>query len=331
MMRVCHLDTCPVGIATQNPELRKRFTGKPEFVETFFEYIAEEVREHLAELGFRTLTRPIGHVEVLDTALGRRPLEGEGARPQPILARAQQRMVRSVDAAPLTKSQDHGLDRGARPRADRLARRPSSGTSAVTLELPIRNVNRTVGTMLGHEVTKAHGAARACPTAPSTLTFRGRPGRASVRSCRAGITLRRSRAMPTTTSARACRAAGWSCGPTVTPPFAAEDNVIAGNVIGYGATSRRDLPARQRGGAVLRTQLRRHRVVEGVGDHGCEYMTGGRVVSSGPPAATSGRHVRRHRLRPGPRHPSGQPRDGRPRCPRHRHVPRSCARSCGAR
>ena len=160
MMRVCHLDTCPVGVATQNPVLRERFTGKPEFVVTFFEYIAEEVRELLAELGFRTLDEAIGHADVLDVAPGGRPLEGRRSRPlaDPPRARA------AEDAVAATSAPRAGPrpGQGARQRADPSSpRRALERGEPVRAQVAIRNVNRTVGTMLGHEVTKRYARRRA--------------------------------------------------------------------------------------------------------------------------------------------------------------------------
>ncbi|MEO7745425.1 MAG: glutamate synthase large subunit, partial [Actinomycetota bacterium] len=151
MMRVCHLDTCPVGVATQNPELRKRFTGKPEFVETFFEYIAEEVREHLASLGLRSIDEAVGMVELLDTRRAVDHWKASGLDLAPVLAvpdvapGASRRQVAGQDHG-LEKALDHTLVAMA---ADALERR-----EPVRITLPVRNVNRTVGTILGHEVTK---------------------------------------------------------------------------------------------------------------------------------------------------------------------------------
>ena len=156
MMRVCHLDTCPVGVATQNPELRERFSGKPEFVVNFFEFIAEEVRELLAAArASASLAEAIGHVESLDVARGDRPLEGERPRPHADPARARV----AVGAGPALHQGSRTTASTGRStrRSSSCARARSTTASPVTLELPIRNVNRTVGTMLGHEVTKRYG------------------------------------------------------------------------------------------------------------------------------------------------------------------------------
>ena len=166
MMRVCHLDTCPVGVATQNPELRARFTGKPEFVETFFEFIAEEVREYLAELGFRSLEEAIGAA----SSARRRPPRSSTGRPAASTSRrSSPRSTAPADAARHhTVAQDHGLEKALdhaliELQPGRAARR----ATPVRIELPVRNVNRTVGTMLGHEVTK-RCTRTGCPTTRST-------------------------------------------------------------------------------------------------------------------------------------------------------------------
>ncbi|MGB8858442.1 MAG: glutamate synthase large subunit [Ilumatobacteraceae bacterium] len=277
MMRVCHLDTCPVGVATQNPELRKKFSGKPEFVVTFMEYIAEEVREHMAALGFRTMQDMIGHVEVLDTRTAIQHWKLKGLDISPILAVPQNPYGQTLHQS---VTQDHGLSDALdqlllRECAPALERR-----EAVTLELPIRNVNRTVGTMLGSAITKQHGAA-GLPDGTVTLNFRGSAGQSFGAFVPAGVT------MTLEGDANDYVGKGLSGGTVVVRPdhsatFAAETNVIAGNVIGYGAT----------GGEIFLRGLVGERfcvrnsgataVVEGVGDHGCEYMTGGRVVVLGP-------------------------------------------------
>jgi glutamate synthase (NADPH/NADH) large chain len=152
MMRVCHLDTCPVGVATQNPELRKRFTGKPEFVETFFEYIAEEVREILASLGFKTLQEAIGHVEFLDTKSAVDHWKASGLDLSPLLARP------DVEGALYqVTTQDHGLEAALDNLLISKAAPALTSGEAVSITSAVRNVNRTVGTMLGAEITRKFG------------------------------------------------------------------------------------------------------------------------------------------------------------------------------
>ena len=276
MMRVCHLDTCPVGIATQNPELRERFTGKPEFVETFFEYIAEEVRELLAALGFRSLREAIGHSSVLDTRKAVEHWKASGLDLSPILAEAvphdgSTRYCSQAQEHGLAAALDNELIAGAAPAIER--------GEAVRLQARVRNVNRTVGTMLGHEVTKAHPDGLPPDTIQVELT--GQAGQSLGAFLPAGVSLHLFG------EANDYVGKGLSGGRvTVRPPreatLVAERNVIAGNVVGYGATSGEIL---LRGIAGERFCVRNSgavAVVEGVGDHGCEYMTGGTVLVLGP-------------------------------------------------
>jgi glutamate synthase (NADPH/NADH) large chain len=280
LMRVCHLDTCPVGIATQNPELRKRFTGKPEFVQTFFEFIAEEVREHLAALGFRSIEEAVGHVESLDTTAAIDHWKAAGLDLAPILH------VPDVEGARhCTRSQDHGLDKALDQTLVQLAEGALSDAQPVKLELPVRNVNRTVGTILGHEVTKRYADA-GLPDGTIDVTFTGSAGQSFGAFVPKGITLR------LLGDSNDYLGKGLSGGrlivrPDYAAPFRAEENVIAGNVILYGATSGE---AFIRGVVGERFCVRNSgaiAVVEGVGDHACEYMTGGRVVVLG----ATGRNV----------------------------------------
>jgi glutamate synthase (NADPH/NADH) large chain len=274
MMRVCHLDTCPVGVATQNPELRKRFTGAPEFVETFFTYIAEEVREHLAALGFRSLGEAVGHVELLDTSDAVAHWKTAGLDLTPILH------VPDVEGArSRTRGQEHGLEQALDNTLIQLAEGALADARPVRLELPIRNVNRTVGTMLGHEVTKRY-AEVGLPDDTIDVTFTGSAGQSFGAFVPRGITLR------LLGDANDYLGKGLSGGrlivrPHADAPFPAQANVIAGNVALYGATGGE---AFVRGIAGERFAVRNSgalAVVEGVGDHACEYMTGGRVVILG--------------------------------------------------
>ena len=282
MMRVCHLDTCPVGVATQNPILRERFTGEPEFVETFFEYLALEVREYLAELGFRTLAEAVGHAEYLDVEGAVRHWKTAGLDLTPIL--------HVPDIPPDTPrhqriAQDHGLDRALDIELIALCEPALERGEQVHARLVIRNVNRTVGTMLGSEVTRRYGGG-GLPDDTIDLTFAGSAGQSFGAFLPRGITLR------LIGDANDYVGKGLSGGRIVVHPapeatFTAETNIIAGNVIGYGATS---------GAIYLRGRVGERfcvrnsgatAVVEGVGDHACEYMTGGRVVVLG----TTGRNL----------------------------------------
>ncbi len=277
MMRVCHLDTCPVGVATQNPELRARFTGRAEYVVNFFQFIAEEVREHLAALGFRSLDEAIGHVELLDTRAAVDHWKASGLDLSPILAVPE---VGPAAALHQTTSQDHGLDRALDNELIALCAPALESGEPVRAQLRIRNVNRTVGTMLGAQVTRRHGG-QGLPAGTIDLTFTGSAGQSFGAFLPAGITLRLEG------DGNDYVGKGLSGGtivirPDRSAPFEAGEQIIAGNVIGYGATSGEvflrgrvgERFAVRNSGATL--------VVEGVGDHGCEYMTGGRVVVLGP-------------------------------------------------
>jgi glutamate synthase (NADPH/NADH) large chain len=277
MMRVCHLDTCPVGVATQNPELRARFSGKPEFVVTFFEFIAEEVREYLAQLGFRSLEEIVGRVDLLDAALAVDHWKASGLD----LSRMLYRPELPDDAALSCKqSQDHGLDKALDNTLIQLAEGALEEGRPVRLELPIRNVNRTVGTMLGYEVTRRWGG-EGLPDNTIDVSFDGSAGQSFGAFLPRGITLR------LTGDANDYLGKGLSGGrlvvrPPAAAPFAAEEQVIAGNVIGYGATSGEIFLRGLVGERFCVRNSGALAVAEGTGDHGCEYMTGGRVVILGP-------------------------------------------------
>ncbi len=274
MMRVCHLDTCPVGVATQNPELRRLYTGRPEFVVTFFEYVAEEVRELLAELGFRSLDEAIGHAELLDTRAAVDHWKAAGLDLAPLLR------VPPVDGdRRRTTEQDHGLDAALDNTLIQLCEGALLDGSRVTLELPVRNVNRTVGTMLGSLVTRRYGAA-GLPPDTIDLTLTGSAGQSLGAFLPPGVTLRLHG------DANDHVGKGLSGGrivvrPDPAAPFAAEDNVVAGNVLAYGATAGELYVRGVVGERFCVRNSGATAVVEGVGDHACEYMTGGRVVILG--------------------------------------------------
>jgi glutamate synthase (NADPH/NADH) large chain len=276
MMRVCHLDTCPVGVATQNPELRKRFSGKPEFVVNFFEFIAEEVREHLASLGFRTLEEAVGHVEMLDVRSAVNHWKASGLDLSPILYQPPNPYGQTLHCS---TTQDHGLDRALDVELIELAAPALDRGERVAFAVDVRNVNRTVGTMLGHEVTKRYGGAGlAADTIDITLT--GSAGQSFGAFLPSGVTLRLFG------DANDYVGKGLSGGRIIVRPdessrLVPEENTIAGNVLLYGATGGE---AFFRGRVGERFAVRNSgatAVVEGVGDHGCEYMTGGRVVVLG--------------------------------------------------
>ncbi|GAA0392272.1 glutamate synthase large subunit [Microbispora corallina] len=277
MMRVCHLDTCPVGVATQNPELRKRFSGRPEFVVNFFEFIAQEVREYLAELGYRSLEEVIGRADLLDTDRAVEHWKAAGLDLTPILHQPE-----LPEGTPRHKvvEQDHGLDRALDNTLIQLAEGALQFGDQVTLELPIRNVNRTVGTMLGHEVTRRYGGA-GLPDDTIDVSFTGSAGNSFGAFVPRGVTLR------LTGDANDYLGKGLSGGrlvvrPHPDAPFAAETQVISGNVGLYGATSGEVFVRGVVGERFCVRNSGATAVVEGVGDHGCEYMTGGRAVVLGP-------------------------------------------------
>ena len=277
MMRVCHLDTCPVGVATQNPELRAKFSGTPEFVVNFFEYIAEEVRELMAELGFRNLDEAIGQVEALDVTDAVEHWKADGLDLSPILFLPE---IARESRRHQWKDQDHGLERALDQTLIQLAEGALADGRPVTIDIPIRNVNRTVGTLLGFEVTSRYGGA-GLPDDTIVVNFTGSAGNSFGAFLPKGITLRLSG------DANDYVGKGLSGGRVVVRPsddarFLAEENVIAGNVILYGATGGE---AYLRGAVGERFCVRNSgavAVVEAVGDHGCEYMTGGRAVILGP-------------------------------------------------
>ncbi|MEJ2859789.1 glutamate synthase large subunit [Actinomycetospora flava] len=287
MMRVCHLDTCPVGVATQNPELRKRYTGRPEFVENFFWFIAEEVREHLAELGFRTLDEAIGHAELIDAAEAVDNWKARGIDLTPLFT------VPDVpEGAPTdrirTRPQDHGLDRALDRTLLQLAEGALADATPVRLEMPVRNVNRTVGTLTGAEITRRYGDA-GLPDDTIHVEFTGSAGQSFGAFLPPGMTL------DLVGDANDYLAKGLSGGrvivrPHPDAPFVGspdEQHVVAGNVIAYGATGGEVFLRGQVGERFCVRNSGALAVVEGTGDHACEYMTGGRVVVLG----TTGRNL----------------------------------------
>ncbi len=277
MMRVCHLDTCPVGVATQNPELRKKFSGKPEFVVNFFEFIAEEVREHLAALGFRSLEEAIGHVEMLDTRPAIEHWKAQGLDLAPILAPPVNKYGQTFYCS---TTQDHGLDRALDNELIAAAADAIESARPVTITSAIRNTNRTVGAMLGAEVTRRWGG-EGLPEDTIDITFQGSAGQSFGAFLPHGIT------MHLEGDANDYFGKGLSGGtlalyPPRRAPFVAEENVIAGNVILYGATAGHVFIRGLVGERFCVRNSGATAVVEGVGDHGCEYMTGGRAVILGP-------------------------------------------------
>jgi len=276
MMRVCHLDTCPVGVATQNPVLRARFSGKPEFVVNFMEFIAEEVREYLAALGFRSLDEAIGHHELLDVNGAVRHWKASGLDLAPILQGPD-----FADDEPRRhlRDQKHELDRYFDVQLIERAQDVIAHGGHVRIELPIRNTERAVGTMLGNRVTLAHGE-NGLPSGSIEVELTGSAGQSFGAFMPAGITLRLEG------DSNDYVGKGLSGGQIVIRPprgatFDASQNVIAGNVIGYGATQGTMFLRGAVGERFLVRNSGATAVVEGVGDHALEYMTGGLAVILG--------------------------------------------------
>ena len=282
MMRVCHLDTCPVGVATQNKALREKYSGKPEFVVNFFEFIAQEVREHLAQLGFRSLDDAIGHAEMLDTRKAIDHWKAAELDLSPILSVPE---LPAGTARRCVTTQDHELDKALDVQLIALSADALEKGEPVRAQLPIRNINRTVGTMLGHEVTKRYRGA-GLPDDTIDITFTGSAGQSFGAFLPRGITLRLEG------DGNDYVGKGLSGGRLIVRPsrearFTAEENIVAGNVIGFGATGGEIFLRGRVGERFCVRNSGARAVVEGVGDHACEYMTGGRVVILG----STGRNV----------------------------------------
>ena len=280
MMRACHLNTCPVGIATQDPELRKRFQGTPEHVVNFFFFVAEELRGIMASLGIAKMEDLIGRVDLLEADEAIDHWKARGIDLTHLLT-----FPRDVDASKprhRTQRAAAGPRRRAGPRAvgDARARSSRAATTHVDIDVPVRNVNRCVGGMLSSRIAEIHGRD-GLPAGSIDVTFTGSAGQSFGGWLAPGVTFTLHG------DANDYTGKGLSGGTVVvTPPegvtFDAAENVIVGNTVLYGATSGK---AFLRGLAGERFAVRNSgasAVVEGVGDHGCEYMTGGRVVVLGP-------------------------------------------------
>ncbi len=274
MMRVCHLDTCPVGVATQNPDLRAKFSGHADYIVTFFEFIAQEVREHLAALGFRSIEEAVGHVEVLRTRAAVDHWKAQGLDLTPILHR-----VETDGPLHCVTTQDHGL---AAKLDNELIERAASALETgakVRFATAVTNVDRTVGTMLGNAVTKAT-KGKGLPDDTIDITMTGTGGQSFGAFVPRGVTLR------LVGDTNDYLGKGLSGGrlavrPADDAPFVAEEQIVAGNVIGYGATSGEIFIRGQVGERFCVRNSGATAVVEGVGDHALEYMTGGEALVLG--------------------------------------------------
>ncbi len=285
MMRVCHLDTCPVGVATQNPELRKNFTGDPSYVVNFMRFVAQEVRELMAQLGFRSFDEMIGRTDRL-VFRPRTEHEGDSLRAWKMRGIDLSRLLVRPQVPPevggrCLKAQDHGIEQTLdRQVLIPLCEPALARGERVRATLPIRNANRSTGTMLGHEVTRRYGAA-GLPEDTIRLDFVGSAGQSFGAFLPPGITLTLEG------DANDYFGKGLSGGKLIIfPPakatFRPEDNIIIGNVALYGATSGEVYVRGMAGERFCVRNSGARAVVEAVGDHGCEYMTGGRVVILGP-------------------------------------------------
>ncbi|BAV32390.1 glutamate synthase [Sulfuricaulis limicola] len=277
MMRVCHLNTCPVGIATQDPELRKKFAGNPDHVVNFFRFVAQETREWMARLGFRSMDEMIGRV---DRLIVKKAVDHWKARGLDFSQILYQPEAGTEVATRHVRDQDHGLDKSLDlVTILPLCREALESKKPVDIILPIRNVNRTVGTILGSEVSKRYGA-EGLPEDTIRIHFNGSAGQSFGAFIPKGLTFTLEG------DANDYIGKGLSGGKLIVYPprqasFVPEENILIGNVALYGATSGE---AYFRGMAGERFAVRNsgvHAVVEGVGDHGCEYMTGGRVLVIG--------------------------------------------------
>jgi glutamate synthase (NADPH/NADH) large chain len=276
MMRKCHLNTCPVGVATQDPVLRRKFEGKPEHVVNYFFFVAEEARELMARLGVRTLNELIGHTELLDVKKGIAHWKARGLDFSRVFAMPQ--MPAEVSRFN-NEAQHHGLEKALDNRLIELARAALERREKVSIEMPIRNINRTVGTMLSHEVAKRYGHEGLAEDT-IRIRFAGSAGQSFGAFLARGISLE---LVGDTNDYCGKGLSGGRISVQPSPKFRGEptENIITGNVVLYGAI---DGEAYFRGVAGERFAVRNsgaRAVVEGVGDHGCEYMTGGLVVVLG--------------------------------------------------
>ncbi|AMD88030.1 glutamate synthase subunit alpha [Actinomyces radicidentis] len=282
MMRKCHLDTCPVGVATQNPVLRQRFSGRPEFIVTFFRYIAEEVREILASLGLRSIEEAVGRADLLDTEKAVSHWKSEGLDLSPVLTMAQPSPGSSLHHV---KGQEHGLESVLDRTLIKLAAPALSKGEHVSITQPIQNTDRTVGTMLGHEIAKKYGD-EGLADGTVEINLSGSAGQSLGAFLPHGVTIRLTGDANDYVGKSLC-GGRVAVHPSKDASFVAEEQVIAGNVIGYGAIAG-ELFIRGRVGERFAVRNSGATLVaEGAGDHALEYMTGGTAVILG----ATGRNV----------------------------------------
>lgn len=274
MMRKCHLNTCPVGVATQDPELRRKFAGKPEHIVNYFHFIAEELRQIMAQLGFRTLEEMVGQVQLL------KPRQDVGHWKARHLDLS--RLLYREDTAHgvrCTKKQDHGIELALDMSLLEQVRSSIETALPIELDVPIRNVNRTFGTIISSEITRRHGE-EGLPEDTIVINATGSAGQSFCSFGASGLTIR-LKGDGNDYFGKGLSGAKLIVAPPDGSTFTPEDNILIGNVALYGATSG-ELYARGMAGERFCVRNSGAKaVVEGVGDHGCEYMTGGRVVILG--------------------------------------------------
>jgi glutamate synthase (ferredoxin) len=276
MMRKCHLNTCSVGIATQDPVLRKQFQGQPEHVINFFFFLAEQVRQYMAELGFRSFDEMVGRVDMLDVAPAIDHWKAKGLDLSAILYNPP---VPSRISRRCVQAQDHGLQDALDHKILKAARVAIDTLTPVEISLPVRNVHRTVGTMLSGEIARTHGS-EGLPDDTIRIHLAGSAGQSLGAFLAKGVTLTLEG------DANDYVGKGLSGGRLIVYPpsaskFAAEENILIGNVVLYGATSGEAFFSGVAGERFAVRNSGATAVVEGVGDHGCEYMTNGLVVVLG--------------------------------------------------
>jgi glutamate synthase domain-containing protein 3 len=276
MMRKCHLNTCPVGVATQDPELRKKFTGQPEHVINFFFFIAEQVREYMAQMGFRTMDEMIGRVDMLDT---RRAVDHWKAKGLDFSAILHKPPVPSRVARRCVQPQDHGLHQALDYKLIEHASDALESQTPIVIKLPIRNIHRTVGAMLSGEIARRYGSA-GLPDDTIRFEFTGSAGQSFGAFLAKGVTLTLEG------DANDYVGKGLSGGKLVVYPprgstFLPEENILIGNVVLYGATSGEAFFNGMAGERFAVRNSGATAVIEGLGDHGCEYMTKGLVIVLG--------------------------------------------------
>jgi glutamate synthase (NADPH/NADH) large chain len=276
MMRKCHLNTCPVGVATQDPVLRSRFTGKPEHVERFFRFIAQELREYMAELGFKTVDEMVGRVEMLEFAPDREHWKAKKLNFDPILMRPSNGRKTPLRCV---RKQEHTVDQSLDMELIRFAAPAYDRGEPVRIEMPVRNIHRTVGAALSSEITRRYGS-KGLPEDTIQINFTGSAGQSHGAFLAPGVTIR------VEGDANDYLAKGMSGGKIILVPpkestFIAHESIIAGNVVLYGATGGEIYVHGVAGERFAVRNSGAKAVVEGVGDHGCEYMTGGVVVVLG--------------------------------------------------